>query len=346
MKSPLLLLPRPVAPLAAVLLAAVLLAAASPPDAPSAPAHGDRRPHPAVADSGAVWVSPAARAQLARARRATAGVRTPTAALAAGYRPMFGHVPLQGEHYVRVDLVASDSFDVDRPPVLMFAPVRGTPTLVGVVYAYLHPAGTPPPAGFDGAADIWHGHPGLAHAPGREIVMTHAWFVDAPDGPFARHNPSLPYLAAGLAPPSTRTLADVRRGPAARRLGLALALATTPPMLFDLVEARAGAAVAARASAIRQQISLRAPRLASAERVGDRAAYARLADEAARQGDALVALYRQAAGDRAPLRRLVDRTVDEFMGRGHGIEEELDALLRGATPRAGAHGGGHHDPTL
>ena len=339
--------PRAPSRRSAILLAAALLAAGLLAASRSAPAALARMVEPprAAADSADARITPAARAQLARAWEGTAGLRTPAAAVAAGYRPMFGQVPLQGEHYVRVDLVASDRFDVARPPVLMFAPVRGTPTLVGAAYAYLHPVGAPPPAGFDGDADVWHGHPGLAQAPGREIVMTHAWFVGAPDGPFARYNPWLPYLAAGLAPPDRATLAHAAHGPSARRLGIALALAATPPMLFELVEARAGAAVRAQAAVARTAITRLAPRLASAERGGDRAAYSRLAAEAVDHGDALVRLHRDAAADRPAVRRLVDRTVDEFMGRGHGIEEELDALLRGAAlPDAGVHGTHQHDP--
>jgi hypothetical protein len=44
-----------------------------------------------------------------------------------------------------------------------------------------------------------------------------------------------------------------------------------------------------------------------------------------------VAAYRDAAPGRPLVRRLVDRTVDEFLGRGHGIEEELGALFSGGS---------------
>jgi len=43
--------------------------------------------------------------------------------------------------------------------------------------------------------------------------------------------------------------------------------------------------------------------------------------------------YRDALPARPLARRLVDRTVDEFLGRGHGIEEELDALLAARAGR-------------
>jgi hypothetical protein len=322
-------------------LVAMLLAVLLPARAPGALARADASRRPAVApDSGVPRISRAARAQLATARRATAELRTPEAAVAAGYRPMFGHVPLQGEHYVRTDLVAADSFDVARPLVLMFAPVDGTPTLVGVAYAYLHPIGAPPPVGFDGAADAWHSHERLARVPGRHLVMMHAWFVDAPGGPFARYNPWLPYYAAGLTPPAPSAPAAVS-DIGARKLGLALAVAITPPMLFELVEARGGPAVRQRAATARLAITTLVPRLAAAERAGDRAAYARLAADVVRHGDALVQLHRDAAGDHALARRLVDRTVDEFLGRGHGVEEELEQLLRGGTRPGADRGAGH-----
>jgi hypothetical protein len=140
---------------------------------------------------------------------------------------MFGHVPLQGEHYVRVDLVMNGAFDLERPSVLMFSPVRGVPTLVGVAYAFMHPAGAPPPAGFDGAGDVWHAHERLATTPGKHLVMMHAWFVDAAGGAFARYNEALPYLAAGLTPPAAEVLADSAAGRAGAAAGFALASAVT-----------------------------------------------------------------------------------------------------------------------
>jgi hypothetical protein len=293
-------------------------------------AQGPARAGHGAADTVTGGVTARAREQLAAARRATAALATPEAAMAAGYRPMFGHVPLQGEHYVRVDLVAAGRFDLERPSVLMFAPVRGTPTLVGAAYAYLRPAGAAPPAGFDGAGDVWHAHDRLAPVPGQRLVMMHAWFVDGPEGPFARYNPWLPYLAAGLTPPSAAALADSAAGERARRLGLALAGATTPPLLFEWLERQGGEAMRARAEPHRAAIRALVPRLAAAERAGDRPARDRLAAEAVRHADALVDAYRDAVPERPLARQLVDRTIDEFLGRGHGIEEELGALFQGS----------------
>lgn len=303
------------------------------------------RPEPPVhvihAHDGPDSLSATARAQLAAARRAVDSLATPEAARAAGYRPMFGNVPLQGEHYVRYDLVMRDTFDLERPSVLMFAPVAGKPVLVGVAYAFLHPNDAPPPRGFDGVAGAWHSHDRLTTQQGKHLLMMHVWFAEAPEGPFARYNPSLPYLATGLVPPDARTLADSAAGLRARRLGLALASAETPPMIFEILDRQGGDALRARTAPHRDAIRALVPRLAAAGRAGDRATYDRLAIEAIARGDSLVAAYRGAVPDRPMLARLVDRTADEFLGRGHGIEEELDAMFGGRAP-AGKAGREHH----
>lgn len=303
------------------------------------------RPEPPLrvlhAHDAADSLTPKARAQLAAARRAVDSLATPEAARAAGYRPMFGNVPLQGEHYVRYDLVLRDTFDLERPSVLMFAPVAGTPTLVGIAYAFLHPTDAPPPPGFDGALYAWHAHERLTTQRGKQLLMMHVWFAEAPEGPFARYNPWLPYLATGLVPPDARTLADSSTGLRARRLGLALASAETPPMIFGILDRQGGEALAARTAPHRDAIRALVPQLAAAERAGDRATYDRLAAEAIARGDSLVATYRTAAPDRPMLARLVDRTADEFLGRGHGIEEELNAMFGGRAPAAKA-GHEHH----
>jgi hypothetical protein len=79
----------------------------------------------------------------------------------------------------------------------------------------------------------------------------------------------------------------------------------------------------------RAAIAALVPRIVAAERAGDAPTRERLVDEAIDHGDALVAAYRDAAPERPLVRRLVDRTVDEFLGRGHGIEEDLGALFAG-----------------
>ena len=298
---------------------------------PNAPA--DHAAHGAHGSHGApapVALTATARRQLEDARRAVAAYTTPAAARAAGYRPVFGQVPLQGEHYVRTDLVLNGAFDVERPSVLMFAPVNGTPTLVGLAYAFLQPNDAPAPRGFDGLGpDVWHAHDGLVPVPGSRLTMMHVWLTETPEGPFARYNPWLPYRAVGLTPPSAATLADSAAAEPARRLGYALALATQPPMLFDLMARRGSDTLRTEAAARRAALEALVPRLVSAERAGDRAAFARLAEQAVKEAEGFTAAYRHAAGAGSLGARLVDRTVDEFLGRGHGVEEELGALLSG-----------------
>ncbi|MCU0626428.1 MAG: hypothetical protein MUF21_08085 [Gemmatimonadaceae bacterium] len=329
--------PAAVEPGAAV---ASVTSAASPDTARHAAASHDGSTRPRATD-GAVHVAAhgashaaapialtaRARAQLDSARRAATPFATPQAARAAGYRPVFGNVPLQGEHWVRSDLVLGETIDLARPPVLMFAPVRGVQTLVGAAYAYVRPAGSAPPALFDGAAAAWHEHPRLAGARGRTLQMLHVWFTDAPDGPFARYNPRLPFLATGLALPADAALADAASDTTTRRLALALASAETPPLLFELLERQATPAVRERVARERAAIRAAIPALATAERLRDDAGRRKATDTIIAHGDALVRALRAAMPARPIAARLVDRTVDEFMGRGHGIEEELEALL-------------------
>ena len=313
---------------------------AAQPDAPTD--HAAHGAHAAHGTSAPTVLTATARRQLEDARRSVASLGTPAAARAAGYRPVFGNVPLQGEHYVRTDLVFGGAFDVERPSVLMFAPVRGTPTLVGLAYAFLQPVDAPVPRGFDGLGDdVWHAHDGLVPVPGRRLMMMHVWLTETPEGPFARYNPWLPYRAAGLTPPSAATLADSAAAEPARRLGFALAVATQPPLLFDLMARRGDDTLRTEASTRRAAIQALVPRLASAEQAGDRAAFARLADQAVAEADAFASAYRRAAGAGSLGARLVDRTVDEFLGRGHGVEEELGALLSG---RGMAGSGAHAHP--
>jgi hypothetical protein len=293
--------------LAALLAAAVPAGAAGAMAAAQEPAHR----HAAAPDDG---LTAKARAQIAEARRAVAPLGTPEAARAAGYVPMFGNVPLQGEHFVRMDLVRGDRFDPAHPSVLIFAPVDGRAALVGAAYAYLHPTRAAMPEGFDGAADHWHTHDDLTDVPEKHLVMTHLWFVDAPGGPFARYNPSLPFLAAGLAP--VEVPADAAGARRVREVALALALITAPPRALERAERAAGPALAARLEPHRAAIRALLPAMKAAQRSGDRAAFDRLSADAAERSRALVAVYRDAAGS-SWARRALERELAEFFAEEH-----------------------------
>jgi hypothetical protein len=293
---------------------AALLAAALPAGAAGAMAAAQEPAHRHAATLPDDGLTAKARAQIAEARRAVAPLGTPEAARAAGYSPMFGNVPLQGEHFVRMDLVRGDRFDPSHPSVLIFAPVDGRPALVGAAYAYLHPTRAAMPEGFDGAADHWHTHDDLTDIPGKHLVMTHLWFVPAPDGPFARYNPSLPFLAAGLAPVAVPADAAGKRR--VREVALALALVTAPPRALERAERAAGPALAARLEPHRAAIRALVPAMKAAQRSNDRAAFDRLSADAAGRSRALVAVYRDTAGS-GWARRALDRELAEFFAEEH-----------------------------
>jgi hypothetical protein len=275
-------------------------------------------------------LSSKARAQIDTVRRAVARFADPHAAEDAGYQPVLGMVPLQGVHYVRPDLVRSGTFDLDEPSVLMYAPVKGEPKLVGVAYTFEHPRSQPLPEGFDGPHDDWHAHDELSPDPAEHIVMVHLWLTDSPGGPFARYNTWLPYMAASLERPSaSELLAKNARGERARRFAFALAIATHPPQLFDLLESRGGPELTRAAYPHRRALSMAVDSLIDAERRGDKAMYDRLVTSSIGHSDALMAAYRGTV--RSPrAREFIDKTLDELMGVGH----EGHHSMPGTAPRA------------
>jgi hypothetical protein len=282
-------------------------------------------------------LSAKAKAQIDTVRRAVAKYADPETAEDDGYKPVFGLIPLQGFHYVRPDLVEGGKFDLKRPPVLMYAPVKGEPKLVGVAYAYQHPRSLPLPDGFDGPNDDWHTHDELSREEGKHIVMIHVWLTDAPDGPFARYNPWLPYMAASLQRPSASELTAANaHGERARRFAFALAIATHPPQLFDLLEDRGGPKLTRIAYPHRRVLMAAVDSLEAAERRGDRAAYERLVTLCIAHSDSLMAAYRGTA--RSPqAQALIDQALDELMGRGH----EGHHAMPGTRQERGASAKGH-----
>jgi hypothetical protein len=262
-------------------------------------------------------LTPKAKAQIDSVRTAVSKYADPRVAEDSGYEPVLGLVPLQGVHYVRPDLIRSGAFNLTEPPVLMYAPVNGTPQLVGVAYAYEHPRSEPLPEGFDGSSDDWHTHDELSRDPNEHIVMVHLWLTDAPGGPFARYNPYLPYMAASLKRPSPTELnANTAKGERARRFAFALAMATHPPQLFDLVESRGGPELTRIAYPHRRALMAVVDSLALAEKRGDRTEYDRLVTQTIAHSDSLVAAYRGTV--RSPrVRAFIDQTLDELMGMGH-----------------------------
>jgi len=280
-----------------------------------------------------VELSPAAKAQIDSVRRAMVPFADPRVAEDSGYQPVFGLVPLQGVHYVRPELVRDGTFDLTQPSVLMYAPVDGTPKLVGVAYAYEHPKSKAIPEGFDGPSDDWHAHDELSRDPNEHIVMVHLWLTDAPGGPFARYNPYLPYMAASLKRPSAAELnAQNARGERARRFAFALAIATHPPQLFDLLESRGGQELIRVAYPHRRALMAAVDSLELAEKRGDKAAYDRYVTQSLAHSDALIATYRGTV--RSPqAQAFINKALDELMGVGH----EGHHAMPGAKPAPSGH---------
>lgn len=166
---------------------------------------------------------------VARARAGTEALRNPEAARAAGYRPVGPDFPGMGRHWIHTALILRPTPDPAQPPVLEYAELNGTPTLVGVAYAVLVKGDTAPTS-LPVPADAWHFHQGTvdeesflrSHAgashrmPGPSLAVVHAWiWLDNPEGLLATDNWALPYARLGLTiPPHTSR-------PAARALALA-----------------------------------------------------------------------------------------------------------------------------
>jgi hypothetical protein len=256
------------------------------------------------------------RQQIAEVEGAVRPYNTTDAARAARYRPAFGMIPTMGEHWVNNRGMRRD---VDRlsPPHLMFSLINGKEELVGAAYAFTRTPDAPVPDAFDGTADYWHDHPELA-AGDQTLTMLHVWFVPSPDGPFAGHNPWLPFWAVGMQPPDAARLADPVDGPRIRTVSVALAemygsvLAGTT--LAGLI---AGPEVRAKMDESRARIAALLPDLRKAQEEGDVAAWNNVADQMVVSWKAL----QEARLAAIPLPALKERLAafyEEMLTGGHG----------------------------
>ena len=146
-------------------------------------------------------------------------------------------------------------------------------------------------------------------------------------------NPYLPYMAADLKRPSAAELnANTPRGERARRFAFALAIATHPPQMFDVIESRGGEELARVAYPHRRALMMSVDGLALAQLRGDAATYNRLVSQTIEHSDALMAAYRGTV--RSPsARQLIDKTLDELMGIGHEGHE----MMPGTQPAGHNH---------
>ncbi len=250
-----------------------------------------------------------AKDQVAAAKRAAADLDTPEKARAAGYRPRFGDVPLQGEHWTNARLVLTGTFDIEHPPILMFAPVDGRQKLLGVAYAYEVKQDDAIPDGFDGAA-MWHEHPALS-LPGKRLVMTHVWFVPSPNGVFAHDNPTLAFLERGLTYPPDGWLDAAT----VRRLALTLQLAQRPaPGASRVMRGPPNDSLVAVLGLQRDAVDSMVPQLEAARRAGKKARYQAVAVTIGNQADGIIATIKQLPANpisRAFLAKLMDEALSD-----------------------------------
>jgi hypothetical protein len=245
--------------------------------------------------------------QIAEARRVAAEFDTPEKARAADYRPRFGDVPLQGEHFSNRELVLAGTFDLEHPPILMFAPIGGEEKLVGVAYAYELKQDEPVPDGFDGAA-MWHEHPALS-LPGKRLVMTHVWFVDSPNGPFAHDNPTLAFLERGIGYPPDGWLDPAT----VRKLALTLSLARArPPGSRRAIEGPRNDSIVGALTIQRDSVNALVPELEAARLAGNRAEYRRFAAQIDAKEAGIIATVKRIPAD-ALSRAFFSRLIDEAL---------------------------------
>lgn len=222
-------------------------------------------------------VSARAREQIAAVEQAVVAFKAPDAAAAASFQPTLGMLPTMGAHAVNQARLFDD-VNLLEPDVLMFSTVGGEQRLVGVAYGFFGQVEDAPDL-FDGAQDVWHGHPEFA-PPGQSLVMLHVWFVSSPDGPFAGHNPWLPYWAAGVPLPADSLMTDSLSARRARRLALALGEVVEPLPVALAGMGMGGLDQIPGAEALRDSIRAVIPRLAGARGTSDATGWNRDADTA------------------------------------------------------------------
>lgn len=278
---------------------------------------------------------------LARTRQVAARYADTAAARADGFGPlrigrMVDLTPFQGQHWLHSWRVFSGSPDLESPSFVMYAPTEGGWRPVGLAYSRRMNRDTPMPDDLGGMPAPWHLHQPCAVVPGEgvaladgeadcrarggaprppEIAMVHAWTVPNPEGPFAHDNVALPYSIAGLTLPRAADLATPARARKTRALALALGEsfgAILPyARLVEAVSTMPGLAdsLAARRAAIQALV----PRIRAAEKAGDRATRASLADRAIQEWEALRRLY-AAGAPSAAIRTQLERQHDRALG--------------------------------
>lgn len=137
------------------------------------------------------------------------------AAIAAGYRRIGTDFPSMGEHWLHPGALLAQRIDPDRPTILAYADIDGTPTLLGAGYVITTRGDEAARA--PGWPTYWHEHSGLlsdesgAHvgAPQESDSATHVWVLHVwtalsnPLGRYDSDNWALPFARAGIKPSAT-----------------------------------------------------------------------------------------------------------------------------------------------
>lgn len=269
--------------------------------------------HAAAAPAGVL--PERARRQIRELQERVRPLGTPDAAGAAGFSPVLGWVPSMGTHWVNMERMG-DGFDLLKPDHLMFSPIDGELRLVGAAYAFTGARAAKLPEGFAGSLDRWHDHPWLAPA-GETLHMLHVWFVDSPDGPFAGHNPWLPFWAVGLTPPDASRMRDPATARRIRALASALATTVEPGTTDLILRDLAGDGVLQDVERHRLIIRELVPQLRRAQAGGNRDEWDRLAERGAQQWAAIRKRY-LAAAPTPRSRALVAEMLEQITGEGGG----------------------------
>jgi hypothetical protein len=264
-------------------------------------------------------MTPASAAALQQVRdveKQAAALATPEGARASGYEPTLGWIPMMGTHWVHGPrmLQGRSAVTLAEPSQLMFSPINGKETLVGVAYAYYAPLkdASTPPALFDGAP-VWHDHPDLS-PPGTNLLMLHAWFVPSPDGPFAGMNPFLPYWAAGVTPPPVERMRDPVVGVRVRKGAVALAEIVDTAGLFPVIARRP--AVRPVLEEGRTAIRLLVPQIEAARQAGDQTRWDALVEKLGEHWETMREAYLKSALDPG-IRARIAKAIDDMIQGSH-----------------------------
>lgn len=143
-------------------------------------------------------------------------------AIAAGYRRIGTDFPSMGEHWLHPGALLAQRLEAERPTILAYAMIDGTPTLLGAGYVVTTRGRET--ARVPGWPTYWHEHSGLlsdesgAHVGAAQASdsATHVWVLHVwsalpnPLGRYDSDNWALPFARAGFAPPAALD-ADIGR---------------------------------------------------------------------------------------------------------------------------------------